>query len=101
MPAPHTPKESGVPTKPAGPAQLRYLKNLADRTGQTFTYPHTSVEASREINRLKTAKASTRIERYVERKAIADQIATGSVHDATRVQEDEISGRGTNCQWLQ
>jgi hypothetical protein len=78
--------------------QLAYLKSLADRTGQTFTYPQTSRQASAEINRLKHAKPSSRTERSVERKLIADQIATGPL-DAARVRDDEISGRGSNCRW--
>jgi hypothetical protein len=63
--------------------QLAYLKSLANRSGQTFTYPQTSCQASAEINRLKQAKPSSRTERYVERKLIADQIATGPM-DAAR-----------------
>jgi hypothetical protein len=101
MSTPRTPKETSVPTRPATPRQLSYLKSLATRCGQTFTYPHTAAEAGREINRLKTATATSRTERYVERKAIADQIATGPIHDATRVQEDEISGRGRSATWTQ
>jgi hypothetical protein len=80
--------------------QLAYLKSLANRTGQTFTYPKTAGQASAEINRLKHAKLSSRTERYVERKLIADQIATGPI-DAARVREDEISGRGSSATWVQ
>jgi hypothetical protein len=97
MPAPHTPKEQTVPNKPTG-RQLNYLKSLADRSGQTFTYPQTAAQASREINRLKHAKASTRTERYLERKQIADQIASGPA-DAARVAEHEISGHGSSATW--
>ena len=79
--------------------QLAYLKNLANRTGQTFTYPQTSRQASAEINRLKHTQPSSRTERYVERKLIADQIATGPL-DAARVREDEISGRGSSATWM-
>jgi hypothetical protein len=79
--------------------QLSYLKSLADRTGQTFTYPKTSRQASAEINRLKHAKPSSRTERYVERKLIADQIATGPL-DAARVRDDEIHGRGSSATWM-
>jgi hypothetical protein len=100
MPAPQTPQEHQVANKPSS-RQLSYLKSLADRSGQTFTYPHTAAEASREINRLKGVKATSRTERYLERKAIADQIATGPVHDATRVREDEIAGRGSSATWTQ
>jgi hypothetical protein len=101
MPTPRTPKETPAPTRPATPRQLSYLKSLANRCGQTFTYPHSAAEASQEINRLKNAKASSRTERYVERKAIADQIAAGPIHDATRVQDDEISGQGSSATWTQ
>ena len=38
---------------PASSRQLSYLRRLADQTGQTFTYPTTSREASAEIDRLK------------------------------------------------
>ena len=86
---------AGKPTS----RQLAYLKNLANRTGQTFTYPQTSRQASAEINRLKHAQPSSRTERYVERKLIADQIATGPL-DAARVREDEISGRGSSATWM-
>ena len=89
-----TTTNSGKPTS----RQLAYLKSLADRTGQTFTYPQTSRQASAEINRLKHTKPSTRTERYVERK-LADLIATGPV-DAARVREDEISGRGSSATWM-
>ena len=87
---------AGKPTS----RQLGYLKNLANRAGQTFTYPQTSRQASAEINRLKHAQPSSRAERYVERKLIADQIATGPL-DAARVREDEISGRGSSATWVQ
>ena len=80
--------------------QLAYLKSLADRTGQTFTYPQTSQQASAEINRLKHTTPSSRTERYVERKLIADEIATGPI-DAARVRDDEIHGRGSSATWAQ
>ena len=87
---------AGKPTS----RQLAYLKNLANRVGQTFTYPQTSHQASAEINRLKQARPNSRAERYVERNLIADQIATGPL-DAARVREDEISGRGSSATWIQ
>jgi hypothetical protein len=99
MPAPHTPKEGPVPHKPTA-KQLNYLRSLANRSGQTFAYPQSAAQAGREIERLKSAKASTRTERYVERKSIADQIAAGPI-DAARVREDEISGRGSSATWVQ
>jgi hypothetical protein len=87
---------NGKPTS----RQLSYLKSLADRTGQTFTYPQTSRQASQEINRLMHIQPNTRTERYVERKLIADQIATGPP-DAARVRDDEIHGRGSSATWVQ
>ncbi len=82
----------------ATPRQLSYLKSLANRAGQTFTYPKTAAQASAEIKRLKNTRPSSRTERRVERKLIADQIQAGP-NDAARVREDEIAGHGSNCRW--
>ena len=83
-------------TKPTAP-QLRYLRSLAQRTGQTFTYPHTFAEASDEITRLKRARPSSLAELEIERE-IADAVAVGE-RDAARVRADEIDGYGSNCRW--
>ncbi len=88
-----------MPTKPTS-RQLSYLKALADRTGQTFTYPHTAGEASAQINRLKNARLSSPTERRVERKLIADQIQAGPL-DSARVRDEEISGHGSSATWTQ
>jgi len=98
MPAPHH-KEQQMPSKPTS-RQLSYLKALADRTGQTFTYPHTAAEASAQINRLKNTRPSSRTERGVERKLIADQIQAGPA-DSARVRDDEIAGHGSSATWTQ
>ncbi len=84
----------------ATPRQLSYLKSLANRAGQTFTYPKTAAQASAEINRLKNTRPSSRTERRVEHKLIADQIQAGPL-DAARVREHEISGRGSSATWVQ
>jgi hypothetical protein len=99
MPAPHHPEATMPATRKPTTRQLAYLKALAERTGQTFAYPTTMADASAGINRLKQAQPSNRTERYVERKLIADQIATGPL-DAARVREDEISGRGSSATWM-
>ena len=78
--------------------QLNYLRALAQRTGQTFAYPRTASQASCEIRRLKNTPASSRTEVRIERKQIADAIATGP-DDSTAVRDDEITGHGSNCQW--
>jgi len=96
MPAPH-PKEPQMATKPTG-RQLNYLRALANHTGQTFSYPRTRREASREIERLEQAQPSTRIECKLERKDIADAVARGQ-EDATRVQPGEVTGYGSTATW--
>ena len=53
--------------KPPTPRQLNYLKALAERTGQTFQWPHSAAAASREIHRLKTTRPSSKVERAIER----------------------------------
>ena len=68
-------------TKPTA-RQLSYLRSLAQRTGQTFTYPHTAAEASREITRLKQTRPSSLAEDY-----------------AARVRADEIDGYGSSATW--
>ena len=49
-----TPKLVDRPTR----RQLAYLRSLANRAGQTFAYPRTRREASREIQRLKQIQPS-------------------------------------------
>jgi hypothetical protein len=77
--------------------QLSYLKALAERTGQTFTYPHTSRQASDEINRLKHTRPSSHGELEIERE-IADAVTVGE-RDAARVRNHEIDGYGSSATW--
>ena len=91
------PKEPQLPAKPTR-RQLNYLRALANRTGQTFTYPTTSAQASAEIKRLKAAAPSSRVERALERKEIADAVARGP-EDAARVRAGEVTGYGSNARW--
>jgi hypothetical protein len=79
------------------PRQLRFLKSLAERTGQTFTYPKTSADASAEIDRLKHTRPESRSDRRYERKLIADQVATGL--NNTAVHNDETTGYGSDATW--
>jgi hypothetical protein len=99
MPTPHHTDLQRAAKQPTR-RQLAYLKVLADRAGQTFTYPITHEEASLQINRLKRTEPSTRTERRVERKLIADAITTGP-HDSTRVRDDELVGYGSSATWAQ
>jgi hypothetical protein len=79
------------------PRQLRFLKSLAERTGQTFTYPKTSAQASAEIDRLKHTRPESHSDRRYERKLIADQVATGL--NNTAVRSDETTGYGSDAAW--
>jgi hypothetical protein len=81
------------------PRQLQFLKSLAERTGQTFTYPKTSAQASAEIDRLKHTRPESRRDRAYERKLIADQVATGL--NNTAVHSDETTGYGSDAAWRQ
>ena len=82
------------PTKP----QLNYLRQLAERTGQTFTWPKTFNQASAEIDRLKQAQPATRLDNRLIDREIADAIACGDA-DATRVRSSEVSGHGSSATW--
>lgn len=85
-------------SKPPTAKQLAYLRTLAERTGRTFISPRTSRQASVEIRKLKAAKPDTLLERRLERKDVADAIATGPV-DSSRVRSDEIEGWGSTATW--
>ena len=77
--------------------QLAYLRSLASQRGQTFQYPNTKSEASREIERLLNGKPDSRLERAIERRE-GYEITTHDL-DATRVHEDETSGWGSSARW--
>ena len=79
------------------PRQLAYLRNLASQRGQTFQYPTTKSEASREIERLLKGKPDSRLERAIEREQGYE--ITSRDLDATRVREDETSGWGSSARW--
>lgn len=79
------------PTAP----QLKLLRTLADRTGQSFAWPKTRGEASREINRLKRTPRSSRYERAEDRQAVAAAPRGG----AAAVLDKEIVGCGSHAHW--
>jgi hypothetical protein len=87
-----------MPEKPTT-AQLNYIRILANRTGQTFTYPMTRAQASVEIARLKAAPRSSRLEVAIEHKQIADAIAAGP-EDGARVRRGEVVGHGASARWV-
>jgi hypothetical protein len=85
--------------KPPSARQLNYLKALANRTGQTFTYPKTNSDASREIQRLKAVRPSSRIERELERLDFAAEQAAREANCDVRVDLSEIEGYGSTATW--
>lgn len=88
-----------MPDKPPTPRQLSYLKALAGRTGQTFTWPATCGQASREIARLKRTQPTTRAERELER--FGDTQAIEAAQDAIEVHDFEVVGHGSTATWSQ
>lgn len=78
--------------------QLNYLRALAQRTGQTFTWPKTMAEASAEIQRLERVKPTPRTDRRRELRLLQDDLATAR-GDAARVRDDELSGYGSTATW--
>ena len=84
--------------KPPSARQLNYLKALANRTGQTFTYPKTSRDASREIQRLKTVRAHQphRARARAQGDRRADRQRPPGRHP---IRDSEITGYGSNARW--
>ena len=78
--------------------QLAFLKDLAAQCGQSFVYPATAAEASREINRLRSLRRTARADVARERRQIADDMATRRGDDA-RVRDAEITGYGSSARW--
>jgi hypothetical protein len=97
---PTTPhQEASMTPKPPSARQLNYLRALANRTGQTFTYPKTSRDAKRQIQRLRTVQPSSRIELEIERVDLAAEQAAREANCDVPVDLSEIEGYGSNCRW--
>ena len=90
-PQPHTNKPTSK--------QLRFLRDLALRCGESFSYPGTVAEASAEIERLKGRKRSGVDERRREARQVTRELAELR-GDAASITPAEISGYGGNCRWL-
>lgn len=82
-------------TEPAPTArQLRYLRNLAVRTGTTFTYPATRSDASHEIARLRGLGSDPATHSLEGRGPDAESLVY-----ATAPHPSEISGFGSSATW--
>ena len=78
--------------------QLRYLRHLANRAGQTFTPPRTSEQASDEIERL-LAVTNTG---FTFAELAAEQAAREANDDLSiSIQPFEIEGYGSSATWSQ
>ena len=107
MPSTHSTKDNTTRTEPAAPKptakQMRYLRDLANRLGETFAYPKTRREAAAEIDRLK--KLSRGRERVLDRDtARRERLATSrdlaeNFGGATAFRPGEVSGYGSSATW--
>jgi hypothetical protein len=93
------------PNRPATRKQLKYLRQLADQTGTTFTPSTTVAQASGEIHRLKQLLPASRENRDVQRddarrekREVQDDLATRP-DDAVAVKPHETVGYGSNARW--
>ena len=75
--------------------QLRYLRTLASRAGQTFATPRTRADASTEIRRLKAVRSTG----FTFAELPAEQAARETHSDVAIVQPWEIDGRGSTATW--
>ncbi len=78
------------------PAQLRYLRDLAQRTGTTFSTPATRAQASQEIRRLRARPADGMAARDLRR--VQADLAHGR-GDAVRFLRSEVDGYGAGARW--
>lgn len=82
------------------PKQLSYLRNLAERTGESFAYPQTRAQASAEIDRLKRRKRMSPADRRREAHELCRHVA-GRGGDAAAVRSAELTGYGSSATWSQ
>ena len=89
---PHTP-----PDKPT-PRQQRYLRQLAEQTGTSFTPPATKAQASREIKRLEGLQRDPRFERIRDKREVQADLQTRA-GDGARYRASDTTGYGSNARW--
>lgn len=90
MPEPH-------PTPPT-PRQQRFLRELAQQTGTTFTPSRTKAQASQEIDRLLTRTRESRADQIRDRRTVQDALQRGD-GDSVRHQPAESTGYGATARW--
>ena len=97
MPSPHptNPPQGDQPTA----KQLRALRGLAHAAGETFTYPATKADASREIQRISGALIADPGPRFIPWQDDVQHARDLGVEDAVQIREDEITGYGADAHW--
>ncbi len=83
--------------QPPSAKQLRYLRSLAAQRGESFSYPHSAADASAEIERLKSRRRGSYVERRIEREQVRRDMASRG--DDASVREFEIVGWGSSARW--
>ncbi len=78
------------------PPQLKYLRDLAEKAGESFVWPQTFGQASAEIKRLLSTPRTRVADRSRETRQLCEDFATGR-GDAAAVRPDEISGYGAHA----
>jgi len=78
------------------PGQIKYLEDLAMKTGTSFSWPKTFGQAHLEINRLLALSPSSRADRRHEARQVSEDLARNS-GDAASIRPDEIGGYGANA----
>lgn len=94
MPNPHPHQTPARPT----PSQHRLLRQLAERTGTSFTPPSTKAQAHREIARLLSQNRDSRADQVRDRRRVQADLQTGT-GDAVRHHETDTTGHGSSAQW--
>jgi Protein of unknown function (DUF3072) len=94
MPSHHPHSAARRPT----PGQQRYLRQLAEQTGTSFTPPATKAQASREIERLEGLQRSSRADRIRDQRAVQADLQAGA-GDSSRHRQGETRGYGSSARW--
>jgi hypothetical protein len=81
------------------PRQIKYLEDLAIKTGTSFVWPKTFGQASAEIKRLLALSPNSKAERHLERDQLREDFAMGR-GDAAAIRPDEIGGYGASATML-
>ena len=94
MPSHHPHTATDKPT----PRQKRYLRQLAEQSGTSFTPPATKAQASREIKRLEGRARDPRADRIRDQRAVQTDLQTRA-GDSARYRASDTTGYGSSARW--